>query len=233
LSREKRLSELKSRAGELEHRSCAATNGGVQGVEPVGAHDGQARQFGGSHIVDASNQRIHAGPVFMVHLRQFARLRERVCFINEQDRRGSRLFSGGRLWAMGFQVPKGVRNQTRHFTDRAATAGAKAKGEQFHREMRHAGEAVAECRRQFRFSRSYISGENKERGAAAKQVERGEAAAMFFLAPFFEKVRTQQRLRLFLDPLFHFIQADQGLVAVVHVGIGETNDVVEEARGHN
>ena len=99
--------------------------------------------------------------------------------------------------------------------------------------MRHAGKPVAESGRQFRFSRSYIPGESEERGAAAKQVERGEPAAVLFPAPFFEQVRAQQRFRFLLDPFFHFVQADQRLVAVMHVWIGETYDVVEEAGGHS
>jgi len=56
----------------------------IERAQAVGAHDDGRREPAIADTVNATNERIHPSAVFMVHLCGFARLRERIGFIDER-----------------------------------------------------------------------------------------------------------------------------------------------------
>ena len=92
----RRLDRTKRRCsspgGRSQHVGGAPPHGRIERAQPVGAHDdGGRKALALAMPVDAADERVHAGAVFVVHLRRLARLRERVGFVDQQDDAAARL----------------------------------------------------------------------------------------------------------------------------------------------
>jgi hypothetical protein len=63
------------------HRS-PPSYGGIDCLDAIGTHDDERGDISRGQVIDASNERIHAGAILVMHLGEFARLRERVRLID-------------------------------------------------------------------------------------------------------------------------------------------------------
>jgi len=59
------------RAGKYELCCCTSADGGIEGSDPVGAHDDEYTERLVGDLADAADQRVDAGAVLVVHLRRF------------------------------------------------------------------------------------------------------------------------------------------------------------------
>src|SRR5438094_86192 len=76
------------RAREFEGGSSAPTHGWIQSIKSISAHHYNGGKVSCREVVNATDQRIYTCTIFVVHLTQFARLSQGVCFINQQDDSG-------------------------------------------------------------------------------------------------------------------------------------------------
>ena len=118
---------------------------GIDRVEPVSAKDGQNGKPIRPHPVDAAEQRVHAGPIFMMHLRKFTRLSQRIGLIHEQDTHRSGLTvcaaGAGKILADTLKCPG---QQGGHLPDGPAAASREAEGVERHISTCFAGDRLTE-----------------------------------------------------------------------------------------
>src|ERR1035438_4276591 len=89
---ENRLEEVQPlsvvRPAKRECSRRAATNCGIEGLQPVCAHYDNRGKGAGGKIVNPSYQGVHTCAIFVMHLRHFTRLGERICLINQKNESG-------------------------------------------------------------------------------------------------------------------------------------------------
>lgn len=87
---EHRAPLLVVRALEDQDVGGAPLHCGVERAQAVGAHDDSRRQPPVAEAIDAADERVYPCPVFVVHLRGLARLRQAVGLIHQQDHPAAR-----------------------------------------------------------------------------------------------------------------------------------------------
>jgi hypothetical protein len=124
---------LNGRALEYLDRGGPPLHRGVDRFESVGAQDRQDGEPTDAHAVDAAQERVHPGPVLMVHLGKLARLRQRVGLIDEEhphgDRPAIRPACAGEVLADAIER---AGEQGSHLPDSAPAPGGEAQGVKSH-----------------------------------------------------------------------------------------------------
>ena len=115
---------LVARPVELEHHRSATADCGIDGIQPVRTHDDRYRKALGSDLIHTANKGVYSGTILMVHLGSFARLREGVGFVDQQNDPPL----GPVVAATGFghclaDLPERAGDEPCHLADRAAAAG--------------------------------------------------------------------------------------------------------------
>src|SRR5260363_416485 len=116
------------------------------------------------HIINAANERVYPGAIFMMHLRRLARLRKRVSFVNQENDgtacpAACALQRGGRFNGV---VERG-RKQLRHLPNTPLTSARQAQWKQRDLDLLLARNRIADRLRQLRLPRSNVACEHNQR----------------------------------------------------------------------
>ena len=160
-------------------------------------------------MIDAADERVHAGPVLVMHLCVLAALSERVRLINQQDH------AAGRAGAIALQLRSRLecqvergRDQSCHFADLAATAGGQTKRIERNGYVFLPRDCVPDRFGELGLTRSHITRENDKRRAALDIVEQNLRIRMKSLRPGTRPRRIDQNAQHLGQTLLGLFDAD-------------------------
>ena len=166
-----------TRSGKRENVGSTPPHCRIECIQTVRAHDDSGRKFCIGDAVDAADEGVHAGTVFVVHLRGFARLRQRIGLIDQHDDRAAQpsrtVFQLGRL--SNGMIESG-RKQLRHFTDTPLSARRQAERERVMSIFFLARDGIADRLSEFGFARADIACKHDQRRAAQDGIEQASAS---------------------------------------------------------
>lgn len=155
---------LFARPFEEKDISCAPLDGRVESFRPICAHNDNGGQTTVAQATNPSDEGIHAGTIFVMHLGKLPRLPDSVSFINEENHSAA-CPTRSRLQAPRFfkNIVKSSRKELRHLPDVTSPTSGKTQRKKSNVDFLRSCDSVSDRLGELCLSRAHITSEYDER----------------------------------------------------------------------